>query len=83
MRRGSLRNLRGRLEAIERAGRFTKRGVWISPEEIEAVKAKMRRALGLPPMSSHDSKRSQGFFYAPGESALTAREKLIARLKSR
>jgi hypothetical protein len=73
----NLSGFRRRLDALERAALArSDRGVWISPVEVEGVKAMLRRKLGLSPAVDGDP--SAGLFWTKASSART-RETLMAR----
>ena len=76
MRHGSLKALRGRTKALERATRFANRGLWISAEEVEAVKTKLHQKLGLSATARIGSDRNAGFFHTRKANHSTGREKL-------
>lgn len=77
--KNNLKGLRRRLEAIERASRLVPRGVWVTGEEIERVKAALRRKLNLSPGCRVGREDSNGFFQTTTSTA-AAREKLQQRI---
>jgi hypothetical protein len=58
MRHGNLRALKRRLEALQQTTRLH-RGVWVSPEEVAAIKCRLRQKLGMQPRSDETAK---GYF---------------------
>jgi hypothetical protein len=79
--RTNLKGVRRRLEALQRASRICNRGVWISSEEVEGVKAVLRRRLGLQPRSGMDMP-ARGFF-AAAQSRADADANVRKRLEAR
>lgn len=79
MRHGNLQKLRGRLEALEQTSQASDSGVWVSAEEVNMIRAKLRHKLGLPPSAGTGRGARAGFFYT-SDTAESVRRKLQARI---